>query len=303
MKDSLHKCFLTVCCLLGWMTLTPPLLSAADESARAHLEQASRNMVTRTMQVTECVQDGMSRVERLIMQRRLPDGTVERVTERLVNGARRDPETLRIDQHVLRIYYGKDGCVDLRVGMKSVRGIRSRREIPMPKFRRECAITEEKRIYGGRFCWDITVRNPTAKGILVEEYLVSGSSQMPLVYRRFDADGRLLLSVFFRDYDFSPEFPEGVFKLPENAVVREAREGEDKDDLRQELLDAEKEEKEEFYEQKVQMDLKADLRYLFQGMMACLVAMLTWVAAPLAMAGVAFLLFRKSRGAPAKKRN
>ena len=303
MNTSFHRNLRTLCGLLGWL-LVAPLLCAAQNTARKHLEQACWNLATQTMQVTECVQKGVSRTERLIMQRRLQDGTVERVAERLVDGECLNPEMLKIGQLLFRTYFTKDESVYLRIGRKSIRGIRRHCGIPLPKFRKECEITEENRIYEGRFCWNITVKNPTEKGTLVEQYLVSGSTQMLLVYRRFDVDGRLLMSMIYQNYDFSPQVPEGVFKLPEGAVIREERKSGNADDLRQEMIDEEKAEKAELYEQMNYRDLKSDLKYLCQGVIACFITMMTWAVVPVVlMVGVAFFVHHKVRRRTEPKRN
>ena len=288
---SFQDSFFKICLLLGCLMLCSML--SAEDNARMHLERACKLMATQTMQVTERVTRGQTVTEFLTWQRRNPDGTVERMTERLKDGERLEPAALKIGQHVFRVYYTKGGKTVVRVGKNTARGIRSQHGLPVPKLRRECEITEGRRVYDGQFCWDIMVRTPAEKGFLVEEYLVSGTSQMILLCRKFDVDGRLLREVRYRDYDLSPNFPEGIFELPTGVVVHELRGGEAEGDLREELEAEEKEEMAELYEQKNLQDLKADLRYWLQGTVACLVTMLAWLGAPLAVLVVVLVLHRR----------
>ena len=279
--------------LVAWLMLWTMLF--ADERGRMHLEQACQKMATQTMQVTERVTQGPKVTEYLTWQQRNPDGTVKRMTEQLVDGERLDPETLKIGQHVFRTYYTQADRTSLRIGKNTIRGIYRRQGIPKPKYRKECEITEGKRIYEGRFCWDILVKSPTGDGILTEEYLVDGAGQMISVYRKFNANGQLLVNVNYLNYDFSPSFPDGAFELPDGVVVRELGDGEAEDDLREELKEEEQAEKEALYEHRNSQNLKADLRYWAQGAAACLLTMATWAGVPLALLVVALALHRRRR--------
>ena len=232
-----HALILMECRLIQFLAVALvtafPLVSAVDY--RAELNRAFEVMATEPMSYTLASVHGKFRYEMRVRQRRLPDGTVERVVEPVV-----DPRVSGWYPNTVA-YYLAEGCTHLRVCDYFCQGVRYHSGIPREGWLLpDSEVTgEETTTAAGQPAWRIVQQEKHGGASITRVYLVDATTHWLLERREFTANGRERNSYEYQDYQAEPYFTKEDFKVPRRAKIYSVKKGENPADAFRKLHEAE----------------------------------------------------------------